>query len=105
MPKEMRFCRSCGNAREGPAEYQRRSGFRARPPNSEAQAHPFYPTFNAPMATLILAAAATHGICRYDVDVDRAGGFLWHGGIMSLARKESYFGADDHVWIKPVVLV
>src|SRR5438046_10018771 len=54
MPKEMRFCRSCGNRLgEGPAEYTET----VRLPGATTQQRgagttPFYPTFNAPMATV-----------------------------------------------------
>src|SRR5712691_9571989 len=52
MPKEMRFCRSCGNRLgEGPAEYTETVRF----PNATAAADarrtsPFVPGFGAPMA-------------------------------------------------------
>jgi membrane-associated protease RseP (regulator of RpoE activity) len=53
MPKEMRFCRSCGNRLgEGPAEYTETVRFSGQTaPNKAGQTTPFYPTFNAPMAT------------------------------------------------------
>ncbi|HYX28169.1 MAG TPA: PDZ domain-containing protein [Pyrinomonadaceae bacterium] len=53
MPKEMRFCRSCGNRLgEGPAEYTETVRFPGTTaPNRGGQTTPFYPTFNAPMTT------------------------------------------------------
>src|SRR3982751_1035468 len=54
MPREMRFCRSCGNRLgEGPAEYTETVRFPgATSANGGGQTTPFYPTFNAPMATV-----------------------------------------------------
>jgi len=54
MPREMRFCRSCGNRLgEGPAEYTETVRFPgATAANRGGQTTPFYPTFNAPMATV-----------------------------------------------------
>jgi hypothetical protein len=54
MPKEMRFCRSCGNRLgEGPAEYTETVRFPgATAANRGGQTTPFYPTFNAPMTTV-----------------------------------------------------
>ena len=90
MPKEMRFCRSCGNRLgEGPAEYTET----VRLPGSTAQQRgagttPFYPTFNAPMATVNpgrrrrrLGFAGTTWMWIALV------AFFGMGGIMSLARK------------------
>ena len=90
MPKEMRFCRSCGNRLgEGPAEYTetvRLPG--ATAPNRGGQTTPFYPTFNAPMTT-----------CNPGRRRRRMGwkgttwlwialiAFFGMGGLMSLARK------------------
>src|ERR1051325_7351248 len=54
MPREMRFCRSCGNRLgEGPAEYTETVRFPGTTaPNKGGQTTPFYPTFNAPMCTV-----------------------------------------------------
>ena len=88
MPKELRFCRTCGNRLgEGPAEYTETVRFPGTTaPNRGGQTTPFYPTFNAPMTT---------------VDPPRRGRrfkgatWLWIvlvavfaiGGVMSLIRK------------------
>lgn len=111
MPKEMRFCRSCGNRLgEGPAEYTET----VRLPGSTTQQRgagttPFYPTFNAPMATLNpgrrrrrMGFAGTTWMWIALV------AFFGMGGIMSLARKghisaptitfgsnRSYVGVND----------
>ncbi|MFN2578016.1 MAG: PDZ domain-containing protein [Pyrinomonadaceae bacterium] len=90
MPKDMRFCRSCGNRLgEGPAEYTET----VRLPGSTSQQRspgttPFYPTFNAPMATVNpirrrrrLGFAGTTWLWIVLV------AFFAMGGIMSLARK------------------
>src|SRR5256885_3442261 len=90
MPTEMRFCRSCGNRLgEGPAEYTET----VRLPGATGQQQgagttPFYPTFNAPMATLNprrrrrrLGFAGTTWLWIALV------AFFGMGGIMSLARK------------------
>ena len=112
MPKEMRFCRACGNRLgEGPAEYTETVRFSgATSSRSDSGTTPFYPTFNAPIATLNPPARRR-----------RRAGFagttwLWialvalfaMGGLMSLARKarvprppvvafqpRSYVGVDD----------
>jgi len=110
MPQQMRFCRSCGNRLgEGPAEYTetvRLPG--ATAPNRNGQTTPFYPTFNAPMATL------NPGRRRRRVGW-KGTTWLWivlvaffgMGGLMSLARKGhvssppfaisklSFVGVDD----------
>jgi len=90
MPKDMRFCRSCGNRLgEGPAEYTET----VRLPGSTTEQRsagttPFYPTFNAPMATVNpgrrrrrLGFAGTTWMWIALV------AFFGMGGIMSLARK------------------
>jgi hypothetical protein len=112
MPKEMRFCRSCGNRLgEGPAEYTetvRLPG--ATAPNRNGQTTPFYPTFNAPMTTV------NPGRRRRRLGW-KGTTWLWialimffgMGGLMSLARKggrvqtatftfasnRSFVGVDD----------
>jgi membrane-associated protease RseP (regulator of RpoE activity) len=110
MPQQMRFCRSCGNRLgEGPAEYTetvRLPGVTA--PNRNGQTTPFYPTFNAPMATL------NPGRRRRRVGW-KGTTWLWivlvaffgMGGLMSLAHKGrvssppfaisklSFVGVDD----------
>src|SRR5438067_7919771 len=88
MPKEMRFCRSCGNRLgEGPAEYTetvRLSGSTTQ--QLGAGTTPFYPTFNAPMTTA--------NPCRRRRRLGFAGttwlwialvAFFGMGGLMSLA--------------------
>ena len=90
MPKEMRFCRSCGNRLgEGPAEYTET----VRLPGATTQQRgagttPFYPTFNAPMATVNpgrrrrrMGFAGTTWMWIALV------AFFGMGGLMSLARK------------------
>ena len=113
MPKEMRFCRSCGNRLgEGPAvdtETVQFPGTTA--PNRGGQTMPFYPTFNAPMTT------ANPTYCRHRRLGFTGTAWLWialvaffgFGGVMSLVRKgghiprgaitfpadRSYVGVDD----------
>jgi membrane-associated protease RseP (regulator of RpoE activity) len=93
MPKEMRFCRACGQRLgEGPAEYTETVRFvGTTAPNNGGQTTPFYPTFNAPMTTV----APTYRRRR------RMGftgttwlwivlvAFFGMGGLMSLARKNN----------------
>jgi serine protease Do len=111
MPKEMRFCRSCGNRLgEGPAEYTETVRFAgATAPNRNGQTTPFYPTFNAPMTTV------NPGRRRRRMGW-KGTTWLWivlvaffgMGGLMSLARKgrfpttsitigsnRSFVGVDD----------
>src|SRR6185503_15577133 len=54
IPKDMRFCRTCGNRLgEGPAEYTETVRFPGTTaPNRGGHTTPFYPTFNAPMTTI-----------------------------------------------------
>ncbi|HSQ24661.1 MAG TPA: PDZ domain-containing protein [Pyrinomonadaceae bacterium] len=50
MPKEMRFCRSCGNRLgEGPAEYTQTVRFPNTTGAADAGTTPFYPSVNAPL--------------------------------------------------------
>ena len=111
MPKEMRFCRSCGNRLgEGPAEYTETVRFPGTTaPNRGGQTVPFYPTFNAPMTT-------TNSCARRRRMRWKGTTWLWialiiffgMGGLMSLARKgrvptasvafssnRSFVGVDD----------
>jgi membrane-associated protease RseP (regulator of RpoE activity) len=111
MPKEMRFCRSCGNRLgEGPAEYTETVRFPgATATNKGGQTTPFYPTFNAPMTTV------NPGRRRRRLGL-KGTTWLWialilffgMGGLMSLARKgrvsappfaisstRSFVGVDD----------
>ena len=112
MPKEMRFCRSCGNRLcEGPAEYTETVRFPgATAPNKGGQTTPFYPTFNAPMATVNSRARRRRlgwkGMTWVWIALLV---FFGMGGLMSLARKggrvptssftfssnRSYVGVDD----------
>jgi hypothetical protein len=112
MPKEMRFCRSCGNRLgEGPAEYTETVRFPgATAPNKGGQTTPFYPTFNAPMTTVNpgrrrrrLGWKGTTWLWIVLI------AFFGMGGLMSLARKggrvpsisipvssnRSFVGVDD----------
>jgi membrane-associated protease RseP (regulator of RpoE activity) len=111
MPKEMRFCRSCGNRLgEGPAEYTETVRF----PNATAppggRTTPFYPGVNAP-----LAQQPGQGSRRRRLGFTGMtwiwivlGLFFAVGGVMSLVRKNisprsisstsdtrSYFGVDE----------
>src|SRR5436190_13738716 len=88
MPKELRFCRTCGNRLgEGPAEYTETVRFPGTTaPNRDGQTTPFYPTFNAPMTTVVPPRRRR----RF-----KGTTWLWIllvavfaiGGLMSLARK------------------
>jgi membrane-associated protease RseP (regulator of RpoE activity) len=92
MPKEMRFCRSCGNRLgEGPPEYTETARF----PGTTARTKggfttPFYPTFNAPMTTASPASCARRRRLGFTGTA-----WLWIvlvaffgiGGVMSWARK------------------
>src|SRR5213596_2204164 len=50
MPKEMRFCRSCGNRLgEGPAEYTETVRFPNTTAGAAGSTTPFYPSVNAPL--------------------------------------------------------
>jgi PDZ domain len=50
MPREMRFCRSCGNRLgEGPAEYTETVRFQGATAKGSTATTPFYPSVNAPM--------------------------------------------------------
>ena len=113
MPKEMRFCRSCGNRLgEGPAEYTETVRFPGTTaPNRGGQTTPFYPTFNAPMMTVNpqcvrrrrMGFAGTTWLWIALV------GFFGIGGLMSLAgnrhsmrppaivfsSNRSFVGVDD----------
>jgi membrane-associated protease RseP (regulator of RpoE activity) len=113
MPKEMRFCRSCGNRLgEGSAEYTETVRFPGQTaPNQSGQTTPFYPTFNAPMTTVNptyrrrrrLGFTGTAWLWIALV------AFFGLGGVMSLARKgghlpraaftisadRSYVGVDE----------
>ena len=111
MPKEMRFCRSCGNRLgEGPAEYTETVRFPgATSANRGGGTTPFYPTFNAPMTTVNPGRRRRRFGWKGTT-------WLWialilffgMGGLMSLARKgrlqaptitigsnRSYVGVDD----------
>ncbi len=109
MPKEMRFCRSCGNRLgEGPAEYTETVRFPGATAQAGAGTTPFYPSVNAPLIQ--------HGDRGKRKRLGFTGmtwvwillGLLFAvGGIMSLARKNfpprasisigenrSYFGVN-----------
>ncbi len=90
MPKEMRFCRSCGHRLgEGPAEYTETVRFPGTTaPNRGGGTTPFYPTFNAPMTTVtpqrkrrLLGFKGTTWLWIVLV------AFFAMGGLMSLVRK------------------
>jgi hypothetical protein len=90
MPKEMRFCRSCGNRLgEGPAEYTETVRFSgSTSANRGGQTTPFYPTFNAPMTTVNPARRRRRlgwkGTTWLWIALVL---FFGLGGLMSLARK------------------
>ncbi len=113
MPKEMRFCRSCGNRLgEGPAEYTATVPLPgATTSRSNPGTTPFYPSVNAP---LITAGAGAYKSKRSS----RFGGMTWiwialvavfaFGGLMSgikrsiprppavsIAQSRSYLGVND----------
>jgi membrane-associated protease RseP (regulator of RpoE activity) len=111
MPKEMRFCRSCGNRLgEGPAEYTPTVRFPGTTGAAGAGTTPFYPNVNAPLVQ-------KPGNFRKKRRLGFSGmTWLWivlglfflTGGVMSALRKNfpnkpgipvtatrSYFGVDD----------
>ena len=110
MPREMRFCRSCGNRLgEGPAEYTETVRFSGATASRSAGTTPFYPSVNAPL--MQGAAKAKSGRRRSGMT------WLWillaivlvGGGLMSAVKrrvigppvsisfneKRSYVGVDD----------
>lgn len=110
MPREMRFCRNCGNRLgEGPAEYTETEILTGSKPRA-AGTTPFYPSVNAPLTQ-------SGGFTRRKRRLGFAGTtWLWvglaaffaMGGAMSLVRKNiaprttisiaqmrSYAGVDD----------
>jgi membrane-associated protease RseP (regulator of RpoE activity) len=111
MPKEMRFCRSCGNRLgEGPAEYTETVRFPgATAANRGGQTTPFYPTFNAPMTTVKPGRGRRRLGWKGTTWIWIALIFFFGmGGLMSLARKgrisaptitigsnRSFVGVDD----------
>lgn len=111
MPKEMRFCRSCGNRLgEGPAEYTPTVRFPGTTGPAGAGTTPFYPSVNAPLVQ-------QPGNFRKKRRLGFTGmTWLWivlglffiTGGVMSALRRNfprgpaitvnaprSYFGVDD----------
>jgi hypothetical protein len=107
MPRELRFCRSCGNRLgEGPAEYTETVRFPgATAPNKGGQTTPFYPTFNAPMTTVDPA-------CRRRRRLGFKGttwlwivlvAFFGFGGLMSLAKRNiprpPFAVVDNRSWV------
>src|SRR5215467_801170 len=89
MPKEMRFCRTCGNRLgEGPAEYTETVRLPGATASRPAGTTPFYPSVNAPL----IQQGAAKGKSRR-----RMGGMAWlwiilavffvGGGLMSAVRK------------------
>lgn len=90
MPKEMRFCRSCGNRLgEGPAEYTETVRF----PHTTAQAGtgttPFYPSVNAPLVQQGYPAGRRKrlGFAGMTWVWILLGLLFAVGGVMSLVRK------------------
>ena len=92
MPKEMRFCRSCGNRLgEGPAEYTETVRFPNATASAGAGTTPFYPGVNAP-----LMQPPARSVKRRHLGLT---GMTWvfillgllfvGGGIMSLVRKNA----------------
>lgn len=106
MPKELRFCRTCGNRLgEGPAEYTETVRFPGTTaPSRGGGTTPFYPTFNAPMTTVDPPSRRR----RF-----KGTTWLWIvlvavfaiGGLMSLARKPRILRppfaaiADNRSWV------
>ena len=111
MPKEMRFCRSCGHRLgEGPAEYTETVRFTGTTTsaNRGGQTTPFYPTFNAPLASINSGPRRRMGWKGTTWLWILLVAFFGMGGLMSLARKghvptasisipsnRSYVGVDD----------
>jgi membrane-associated protease RseP (regulator of RpoE activity) len=94
MPKEMRFCRTCGNRLgEGPAEYTETVRFPgATAQNRGGQTTPFYPTFNAPMTTVNPPGRRRRLGWKGTTWLWIAMVFIFGmGGLMSLARKGGRF--------------
>ena len=107
----MRFCRSCGNRLgEGPAEYTETVHFPGvTSANRGGQTSPFYPTFNAPMATVSPSRRRRRLGWKGTTWVWIALVFIFGmGGLMSLAHKariptaavsfgsnRSFVGVDD----------
>jgi len=111
MPKEMRFCRSCGNRLgEGSAEYTQTVRFPNTTGTAGAGTTPFYPSVNAP---LIQPAGNFRKKRRLGFTGMTwlwivLGLFFLTGGVLSALRKNlpgrpsiavtprrSYFGVDD----------
>jgi membrane-associated protease RseP (regulator of RpoE activity) len=91
MPKEMRFCRSCGNRLgEGPAEYTETVRFPGTTASGSAGTTPFYPGVNAPLTEQGAASCARRRRMGFT-------GMTWlwivlalffaMGGVFSLVRK------------------
>jgi membrane-associated protease RseP (regulator of RpoE activity) len=114
MPREMRFCRSCGNRLgEGPAEYTETVRFPGATGTRPSGTTPFYPSVNAPLSQqsagqfkprrrrlgfsgmtwmwIILAVFFVGGglMSAIRKNVTRT------GGITSSANTKSYVGVDD----------
>jgi membrane-associated protease RseP (regulator of RpoE activity) len=114
MPKEMRFCRSCGNRLgEGPAEYTQTVRFPNATGAAGAGTTPFYPSVNAP---LIQQSSANFrkrrrlGFSGMTWLWIVLGLFFLTGGVLSALRKNfpprasisvpsnrSYVGVDDFI--------
>lgn len=111
MPKEMRFCRSCGNRLgEGPAEYTQTVRFPHTTAATGAGTTPFYPSVNAPLIQQSgnFRKRRRLGFTGMTWLWIVLGLFFLTGGVMSALRKtfpvkpaitinaaRSYFGVDD----------
>ena len=111
MPKEMRFCRSCGNRLgEGPAEYTPTVRFPNATASQGAGTTPFYPGVNAPLMQQPGNSPRRRrlGFTGMTWVWIILGLFFLTGGVMSALRKSfpprtsitispkrSYFGVDD----------
>ena len=109
MPKEMRFCRSCGNRLgEGPAEYTETVRFSEATASRAPGTTPFYPSVNAPLMQQPYKRRRRLGFTGMTWMWIALGVFFAGGGMMSAIRKNihrpplasisvsrSYVGVDD----------
>ena len=109
MPKEMRFCRSCGNRLgEGPAEYTETVRFQGATASRAPGTTPFYASVNAPLMQQPYKRRRRLGFTGMTWMWIALGVFFAGGGMMSAIRKNigrpplasisvnrSYVGVDD----------
>lgn len=109
MPKEMRFCRSCGNRLgEGPAEYTETVRFPGATASRAPGTTPFYPSVNAPLMQQPHKRRRRLGFTGMTWMWIALAVFFAGGGMMSAIRKNvgrpitlsiaqnrSYVGVDD----------